>query len=191
MDSDNANLQSPDSPGSSSQSSHSVDRLLVGAIVVLAAALVWIVSGTLQERIVHAGDTAPDFKIVSDSGRTYTRKDFGGKILVLNFWASWCEPCVQEVPSLTQFQRELGPDGVVVLGVSIDTNEKRYKQFLQRFRVNFPTARDPRADISSDYGTFQIPETYVIDTSGKVREKIISNQDWMAPEFVARVKAML
>jgi peroxiredoxin len=163
----------------------------VGAIVVLAAALVWIVSGTLQERIVHAGDTAPDFKIVSDSGRTYTRKDFGGKILVLNFWASWCEPCVQEVPSLTQFQRELGPDGVVVLGVSIDTNEKRYKQFLQRFRVNFPTARDPRADISSDYGTFQIPETYVIDTSGKVREKIISNQDWMAPEFVARVKAML
>jgi cytochrome c biogenesis protein CcmG/thiol:disulfide interchange protein DsbE len=191
VESDTANSQSPNAANSAGQSSHSVDRLLVGAIVVLAAALVWIVSGTLQERIVHAGDTAPDFKIVSDSGRTYTRKDFGGKILVLNFWASWCEPCVQEVPSLTQFQRELGPDGVVVLGVSIDTNEKRYKQFLQRFRVNFPTARDPLADISSDYGTFQIPETYVIDTSGKVREKIISNQDWMAPEFVARVKAML
>jgi peroxiredoxin len=167
------------------------DRLLVGAIVVLAAALVWVVSGTLQDRVINAGDTAPDFKIVSDSGRTYTRKDFGGKLLVLNFWASWCEPCVQEVPSLTAFQREMAPDGVVVLGVSIDANEKRYKQFVQRFRVNFPTARDPKADISSSYGTFQIPETYLIDSTGKVREKIISNQNWVDPAFVARVKAML
>jgi len=79
----------------------------------------------------------------------------------------------------------------VVLGVSIDANEKRYRQFVQRFRVNFPTARDPKADISSSYGTFQIPETYVIDSTGKVREKIISNQNWVDPAFVARVKAML
>jgi len=167
------------------------DRLLTGAIVLMAIALVWVVSGTLQDRVINAGDTAPDFKIVSDSGRTYTRKDFGGKLLVLNFWASWCAPCVEEVPSLQAFQRELGDDGVVVLGVSIDTNEKRYKQFLQRFRVQFPTARDPEANISSSYGTFQIPETYVIDRTGKVREKIISNQNWVDPAFVARVKAML
>jgi peroxiredoxin len=172
-------------------SQNTVDRLLVGAIVALALALVWVVSGTLRERVINAGDTAPDFTIVSDSGRTYTRKDFGGKLLVLNFWASWCEPCVAEAPSLTAFQRELGPDGVVVLGVSIDTNEKRYQQFVKRFRVNFPTARDPKADISSSYGTFQIPETYLIDSTGKVREKIISNQNWVAPDFLARVKAML
>ena len=167
------------------------DRLLVGAIVVLAVALAWVVSGTLQDRVINAGDMAPDFKIVGDTGRTYTRADFGGKLLVLNFWASWCAPCVQEVPSLQAFQRQLGDNGVVVLGVSIDTNEKRYKQFLQRFRVSFPTARDPEANISSSYGTFQIPETYLIDRTGKVREKIISNQNWVDPAFVARVKAML
>ena len=180
-----------ESEKANTRNGRSVDRLLVGAIVVLAAALVWVVSGTLQDRVINAGDTAPDFKIVSDSGRTYTRKDFGGKLLVLNFWASWCEPCVQEVPSLAAFQRVMGPDGVVVLGVSIDTNEKRYKQFVQRFRVNFPTARDPKADISSSYGTFQIPETYLIDSTGKVREKIISNQNWVDPQFLARVKSML
>jgi cytochrome c biogenesis protein CcmG/thiol:disulfide interchange protein DsbE len=167
------------------------DRLLVGAIVVLAVALVWVVSGTLRDRVVNAGDMAPDFKIVSDTGRTYTRANFGGKLLVLNFWASWCAPCVQEAPSLQAFQRQLGEDGVVVLGVSIDTNEKRYKQFLQRFRLSFPTARDPEANLSSSYGTFQIPETYLIDRTGKVREKIISNQNWVDPAFVARVKAML
>ena len=75
--------------------------------------------------------------------------------------------------------------------VSIDTSQKRYDQFLRRFRVDFPTARDPEANISSNYGTFQIPETYLIDSTGKVREKIISNQNWVDPQFLDRVKTML
>jgi cytochrome c biogenesis protein CcmG/thiol:disulfide interchange protein DsbE len=175
----------------SKNTGRSLDRLLAAMIVVLAAALVWVASGAMRDRITNAGDKAPDFKIVSDSGRQFTRSDFGGKLLVLNFWASWCAPCVQEVPSLDAFQRTMAKDGVVVLGVSIDTNEKRYKQFLQRFHVNFATARDPEANISSSYGTFQIPETYIIDRNGIVREKVISNQNWMDPEFLSRVKAML
>ena len=174
-----------------SQNGRNIDRLLAGAIVLLAALLIYKVSGTLDVRVTNAGDQAPDFKIVSDSGRTYTRSDFGGKVLVLNFWASWCAPCVQEAPSLDAFQRTMATEGVVVLGVSIDTNDKRYQQFLKRFRISFPTARDPEANVSSSYGTFQIPETYIIDSTGKVREKVISNQNWMDPEFITRVKAML
>jgi len=168
-----------------------IDRLLAAAIVLLAGALVWVVAGTMDVHVTNAGDQAPDFKIVGDDGKTYTRANFGGKLLVLNFWASWCAPCVQEVPSLEAFQHVLGPQGVVVLGVSIDTSQKRYEQFIRRFRVDFPTARDPEANISSNYGTFQIPETYLIDSTGKVREKIISNQDWVDPQFLARVKTML
>ena len=168
-----------------------LDRLLLGLIAVLAVALVWVVSGTLQPRVVKAGDKAPDFKITTDDGRTVTRANFGGKVLVLNFWASWCAPCVSEAPSLEAFERQMGPQGVVVLGVSIDTNEKRYRQFLERFRITFPTARDPEANLSASYGTFLIPETYVIDSTGRVRLKIISDQNWMDPDFVTRVKAML
>lgn len=168
-----------------------LDRLLLGLIAVLAVALVWVVSGTLQPRVVKAGDKAPDFKITTDDGRTVTRANFGGKVLVLNFWASWCAPCVNEAPSLEAFERQMGPQGVVVLGVSIDTNEKRYRQFLERFHITFPTARDPEANLSASYGTFLIPETYVIDSTGRVRLKIISDQNWMDPDFVTRVKAML
>lgn len=168
-----------------------LDRLLLGLIGVLAVALVWVVSGTLEPRVVKAGDKAPDFKITTDDGRTVTRANFGGKVLVLNFWASWCAPCVNEAPSLEAFERQMGPQGVVVLGVSIDTNEKRYRQFLERFRITFPTARDPEANLSASYGTFLIPETYVIDSTGRVRLKIISDQNWMDPDFVTRVKAML
>jgi peroxiredoxin len=168
-----------------------LDRLLLGMIVVLAVALVWVVSGTLQPRVVKAGDQAPDFKVTTDDGRTVTPANFGGKVLVLNFWASWCAPCVNEAPSLEAFERQMAPQGVVVVGVSIDTNEKRYHQFLDRFHITFPTARDPEANLSASYGTFLIPETYVIDSKGRVREKIISDQNWMDPDFVARVKAML
>jgi len=167
------------------------DRILLGIIVCLAGALVWVVSGTLQAPIVNAGDTAPNFTIVTDQGKTISRSNFGGKVLVLNFWATWCAPCMEELPTLNAFQKELGPQGVVVVGVSIDRNEKLYRQFLQRMPMAFDTARDPEANISASYGTFQIPETYIIDRSGKVVEKVISNRNWMDPEFVARVKALL
>ena len=79
-------MESANSP----RAGNSADRIFVGAIVLLAAALVWVVSGTLQDRVINAGDTAPDFKIVGDDGRTYTRADFGGKVLVLKIGRASC-----------------------------------------------------------------------------------------------------
>jgi cytochrome c biogenesis protein CcmG/thiol:disulfide interchange protein DsbE len=169
----------------------SLDRILIAAMALLTAGLVWVVSGTLEVRIINAGDTAPNFSIVTEHGKTVTRSDFGGKLLVLNFWASWCPPCIDELPSLNQFATEYASQGVVVLGVSIDKNEHLYKNFLAQRQVAFDTARDPEANISASYGTFQIPETYIIDRNGKVLEKVISNMDWMDPQFLARVKGML
>jgi peroxiredoxin len=168
-----------------------LDRILVGLIAALAVGLIFVVSGTLEEHITNAGDTAPDFTITTDQGKTITRDNFGGKLLVLNFWATWCAPCIEELPTLNAFQREFAPQGVVVLGISIDRNERLYRQFLTRARISFPTARDPEADISASYGTFQIPETYIIDRSGKVVEKLISNQNWLDPDLVARVRRLL
>jgi len=82
------------------------DRILIGLVVALGAALAWVVAGTLDDGIVRIGDPAPDFKVLTDSGRTLTRSDFGGKLLVLHFWATWCGGCVEEIPSLDIFQRE-------------------------------------------------------------------------------------
>ena len=179
---------------------------LAVTLVVVVGAITWVAvaggddggsgASTVEPTDVRAGgpragDVAPDFTAQTLDGKTVRLSDFRGQPVVLNFWASWCAPCVQEVPSLEAFQHVLGPQGVVVLGVSIDTSQKRYEQFLRRFRVDFPTARDPEANISSNYGTFQIPETYLIDSTGKVREKIISNQNWVDPQFLERVKTML
>lgn len=169
----------------------------MGLVVVLAAALVWVVYGTLEPPIVSAGDKAPGFTVITDDGKTITPSQFGGKLLVLNFWASWCAPCIEETPSLNAFQQLFGSKGVVVLGVSVDRNEKLYHQFLSRFDVKFQTSRDPEADISAQYGTFQYPESYIIDQNGRVVEKIVgvldykSGRQWMDPEFVAHIQKML
>jgi peroxiredoxin len=167
------------------------ENVLRGLIVLCVAVLVWVVTGTIHEKVIVAGDTAPNFSIATDAGRAVSPSDFGGKLLVLNFWATWCPPCVQEVPSLDEFQRQFADKGVVVLGVSVDQSPSAYRNFLSRAKVAFQTARDPESKISTEYGTFKYPETYIINRDGRVVEKIIGPANWTDDAMVARVKALL
>src|SRR5215470_4888331 len=128
------------------------DRLLRIGIGVLTIGLVFAIYVGIHERIVAAGDSAPEFTITTDNGRTVSVPNFGGKLLVLNFWASWCPPCVEETPSLSRFAQQFADKGVVVLGVSVDKDEKAYRAFLDRFRPAFLTVREMKTH--EDYGTF-------------------------------------
>jgi peroxiredoxin len=168
-----------------------VDRILMVLMVLLAGALCYFVSAAFQETVIQAGDKAPDFEITTDSGQAVSLKQFGGKLLVLNFWATWCPPCVEEIPSLNRFQEELKPQGVVVVAVSVDRNAAKYKQFLQRRPVSFQTARDPESSIPAKYGTFKYPETYIINAKGEVVWKFIGPEDWSNPQLLQRVKSFL
>jgi cytochrome c biogenesis protein CcmG, thiol:disulfide interchange protein DsbE len=171
-------------------SRRSVTYLLSGA-AVLAACLFWVVSDAFTERIVDVGQKAPDFQVVTESGKTITAQSFGGKLLVLNFWATWCPPCVEETPSLNEMSRQMASQGVVVLAVSVDRNENAYKAFRQRMKIGFETSRDPQALISSSFGTYKFPETYVITPDGKVVEKYIANRDWTSAEVLASLRSHL
>lgn len=170
-----------------------MDGILTGAVAVLAVALVYVVAGTLEAPVVNAGDRAPNFTVMTDHGRTISPSQFGGKLLVLNFWASWCPPCIEETPSLNAFQRAFASKGVVVLGVSADRNDKLYHEFLNRFNVNFDTWRDPEAEagLAARYGTVQFPETYIIDSSGHVVIKVPDAQNFTDPEFMSRIEKNL
>ena len=134
------------------------------------------------------GQVAPDFN-VSDGTSTIHLANYRGQVVLLNFWASWCVPCVQELPGLLQLHRER-PD-LAILAVSIDTDPDAYARFIERRHVNLITVRDPEQTAAKLYHTEGWPETYIIDRSGRVVEKIISNVNWMDPQFVAHVRAML
>lgn len=166
------------------------ERLLIGLIAVCLVVLAWVVFDTFQETVVASGDSAPNFSITTDAGRTISRSNFGGRVLVLNFWATWCPPCLEELPSLNEFQKTLASSGVVVLGVSVDQNEQAYRKFLSRVKLDFETARDPENRINAEYGTFKYPETYIIDRSGKVVEKIVGPTDWSDPVNINRIKSL-
>ena len=165
-----------------------IDRALRVGILLLTVALVAVVASTLRDRLVVAGDSAPGFEVTTDSGRKISVDNFGGRVLVVNFWATWCPPCINELPSLNAMAAELKGNGVVVLGISVDKDKAAYDKFLKKVKLNFETSRDPGADISAEYGTFKYPETYVISREGKVLEKFINEQPWMSPEIVARLR---
>src|SRR5579864_7842670 len=117
-----------------------VNRFLRARIGPVAIALVYVIYAAIHEHIVEAGDTAPEFTVPTDAGKTVSLSHFGGKLMVLNFWASWCQPCVEETPSLSAFAQQYANKGVVVLAVSVDKDPEAYRKFVERFHPAFMTA---------------------------------------------------
>lgn len=159
-------------------------------LLALVLCFVGVIGYSLRDRSAREGAPAPTFSITTDDGKTVTPTSFGGKVLVLNFWATWCAPCIQEIPSLNRFARDFAPDGVVVLAVNIDKNSQKYKNFLRRFPVAFKVAHDPNSDLSAEYGTYLVPETYVIK-DGRVMRKYAEALDWTNPDVTQYVKGLL
>jgi cytochrome c biogenesis protein CcmG/thiol:disulfide interchange protein DsbE len=151
---------------------------------VLLAILTLLVVGCYRgSRPPRIGTAAPAFT-VQDADRTIALSDLHGKVVVLNFWATWCAPCVEEMPSLVQLQQRFKDKGLTVVGVSIDVDGEAYHKFLKDYKIDFLTVRDPDQKAANLYGTFKWPETYIIDRDGIVRRKFIGPVEWSQPEIV-------
>lgn len=151
--------------------------------VVLATLALLLVSGCDRgSKPGMVGRPAPQFT-VHDADRTVSLADHKGKVVVLNFWATWCPPCVEEMPSLIAMQAKM-KDRVIVLAVSTDQNKAAYDKFLVDHKVALLTVRDPEFKSSTLYGTFRYPETYVIDANGILRRKFIGPVEWTKPEIM-------
>ncbi|MFP5235978.1 MAG: TlpA family protein disulfide reductase [Acidobacteriota bacterium] len=135
----------------------------------------------------QVGRKAPDFT-VNDGTNTIHLSSYRGKIVLLNFWASWCGPCIQETPGLEQLHHDF-PD-VQIIGVSVDTDASAYRQFLKRYHVDIPTVMDPDQKAATLYHTDGWPETYFIDRKGVIRRKVVGDPDWSDPEIRAFLKSM-
>ncbi len=135
----------------------------------------------------QTGKQAPDFN-VSDGSTAVHLASYRGQVVLLNFWATWCEPCILELPSLLQFHRA-HPE-YPVLAVSVDEDPDAYQSFLVRRHVDLITVRDPKQIAATKFGTEQWPETYIIDREGRIRRRFIGAQDWSSPEILRFLKTL-
>jgi peroxiredoxin len=162
-----------------------VQFLVLTSIVAATVALVVV---SRPKPPVRVGGPAPNFTLPNLKGGAISLKDYRGRVVVLNFWATWCPPCVEEMPSLAAFAREMESAGVTVVGVSLDYDEDALRQFIEKHEVKFPIARDTQQRVSAQYGTFKYPETYIIDPDGNITDKLIGAINWQDPRILARVR---
>ena len=167
-------------------------RVLGWTFVALAAAILvlFAMPSYRQGEASIAGKPAQDFPIAL-AGKSERLSDLKGKVVVLNFWATWCPPCVEETPALNRLQKYIDSRGGMVLGISVDEDNAAYENFLKDQGVLFPTYRDVTKKYAADYGTTMYPETYVIDRHGKIARKIVGAQQWDSPEMLAYFDALL
>lgn len=167
-------------------------KLNTGAVLAFIAGLIFLFarSDYRQGEPSLRGTPAKDFAFTLD-GKPAHLSDLRGKVVLLNFWATWCPPCVDETQSLNQLQRRIAPLGGTVLGISVDEDQQAYENFLKTYNISFPTYRDPSKQIPLSYGTTMYPDTYIINRSGRLDRKIVGAQDWTGPDLSAYVNSVL
>ena len=129
-------------------------------------------------------EPAPNFTLLLIDGKNFNLSDYKGKPILINFFASWCLPCREEMPALEKIAHEYKPKGVVFLGIAIDDTEEKMKNFIAKYGVTFPVGLDKTAAIQKSFGLYGIPTTYFIDKrgiinyfhSGSVTEELLQHE---------------
>ncbi len=169
--------------------------LLKDISIIVGVALVVLVVVYLQRgnfRKIKVGEEAPDFTLYSVDGRKVTLSSFRGRVVLLNFWATWCNPCKEEIPSLNSLSEIMRGKNFVILAVSEDNRgADAVIPFIRKFNVKFPVLLDPSRKVGTLYSIGGVPETFLIDTSGKIRYKFIGPKNWSSKEMVSFIERYL
>ena len=153
---------------------------------------------------LKAQDLAPDFELSGIDSKTYHLSDFRGQVVVLNFWATWCTPCVLEMPSLERLHQTLKEKGLRVIAVNMDDpgTEAGVKKFVESYGLNFAVLRDPNYSAAGKYGVSGFPETFFISREGKFISfkdpltgtesvRIISDRPWDSVNYLKQIESLL
>lgn len=164
-------------------------RLLLVCVVAIAYAVPAVAHSPQQHgaRLVvfNRPLPAPGFELKDPDGAPVRLADLRGRFVLLNFWATWCPPCVKEMPSMERLAGEMADAPFTVLGISLDAEgAAKVKPFLARIGVTFPIALDPESEVADAYGANDLPSTFFIDPKGRVVLAAKGERDWADPELV-------
>ena len=167
----------------------------LSVFVVLIA--LFIVGSLVKDRkggngTITSGDRAPEFRLRASDERFVALSDLRGKVVMVHFWATWCPPCVEEMPTLDKLYRSLMGKDFEMLAISVDEGgAEAVVPFLRKNGLNVPVLLDPDRAIAGLYGTYKFPETYIVDRQGVVRYKAIGPRNWTDPSNIQLLRDII
>ena len=160
--------------------------------VVVAVAFGYVYLAENKGYALKKGAEAPGFRLPSLAGGEVDLASARGKIVVLNFWATRCPPCVAEMPSLERLHRTLAPEGLSVVTVSTDEDQAELRKFVSRHGLTLPVLLDPGGRVAGgDYRTTGYPETFLLDREGRILKHVVGPAEWDSPEVMAELRRMM
>ena len=178
------------------EENQSVRRVNFQSIILIVLAIVGVgIIVLLQSKnssfnpsgkpLLGKGVPAPNFTFPGRDGKKVNLADYKGKVVLLNIWATWCAPCVAEMPSMEKLYQELKDEGFEILAVSVDeSGAETVNPFMKKHKLGFPVLLDTKGDIKTLYQATGIPESFIIDGEGIIVEKIIGPRDWAASSAI-------
>src|SRR4030065_2326031 len=166
---------------------------IAAIIIVIVAAVVFIVMTQKKSYVpVVAGGEAIDFTLPDLDGNPKKLSDYRGKVVFLNFWATWCKPCEEEMPSMQALYEGLGNDKFEIIAVSVDKDgPETVAPYVKKYGITFPVLHDRKGKIKETYKTTGVPETFIIDQNGVVAEKVWGPRDWTLTSPISTILDLL
>jgi thiol-disulfide isomerase/thioredoxin len=173
-----------------------VPGLLLGAAVVVVAVALVLRSDVAAPPIVR-GAQAPGFElprlapVAGSNAEGLALESLSGRVVLVNFWATWCEPCEREVPAMERLYETLQGDEFELVAVAIDDDQDDVRKFQERYRMTFPILLDLDQRVYAMYQTMGVPESLLIDRDGRIVERYVGPREWDAPAYMDRIRALI
>ena len=154
------------------------------AVLILASCLVLFITGCGESPVASVGKPAPDFDTVDLEGKVWSLSKLKGKVVFVNFWATWCAPCREEMPSMQRLYEKMPKDKFEMLALFNSDKKPLAKNFAAKLGLTMPILSDEYNFAGPKYGLTGVPETFIVDKKGVIREKFIGPAQWDSPENI-------
>ena len=164
---------------------------LIIVLLVLVGGGVYIYSNLPTASTAVVGAAAPDFQLEDTKGNQVSLTALRGKVVLVNFWATWCPPCREEMPSMEKLNQLMAGDDFVMLAVNAEKDGRTVvPAFLEKAPYSFTILYDDEAVVQTLYGVYKFPESFIIRKDGTIAEKIVGPIDWASPKTIAYFKSL-